>query len=1848
MFPNKPFGQPGAFSGFGTNNTTTPFGQFAKPATGFSAPAFGTTSSTPLFGQNTQPANTGLFGAAAKGTAFGQQPTQTGFGFSSTPSTGLFGQQPQQTAAPAAGGLFGASTSSAFGQSKPTFGFAAPSTAPNLFGQPQAQQAQTTSVFGQPPTQSSNIFAPLSGGFRSNAPQGTTIKYAPTAGTDSILKHGNTTTVSTRHCCISTMKEYENKSLEELRYEDYLANRKGRPQGAGVFGQTQPTASPFGAPSTSTATGGLFGSTTENKLLFGQPSTSIGFGAPSTGFGTTAQTNTLFGKPATGFGAPTTSATTGFGFNAATPANPFGAANTQAKPFGVAAPQTNNLFGAPASQPSTGFGITPTTGFGSFGSQPNQSIGLFNQNKPTFSLGSSNSAFSFGQNTSTTTGTNLFGAKTTAPAFGAQTAFGAPATGTTAFSNSFGAPSTTQSTSLFTGTGFNKPATGGFSFGPTPATSTGLGLNLGQSSLFGNTTQKPGLFSGTTTFGSTGLGTSTGFGGGTSLGTGLNLGGNTMLGGGGLGGAQANQPSQLAQQQLLAMALVPFGDSPLFRNLPPSTGRANEVLQPTNPAAQKAVLNSSTQYKVSPRSDSKVKVKVGYSSLIKRSLCEGLEDDDGSTAQTFQVRPNPKRLNIIPSPASNRPTLESTMQPIGARDSEKENVSPLSPSSPSADTGTADWLRKSKEATKPSSSTSGRRSLNDSTLNPDESFSNNTVLELRTQQQPSTSPKDPGDLTSSAVCVPPSSPRSDDKDANSNKSSSSSDDSHELEDSTPQLLDAESHPTGIVCRRAGYYTIPSLDELTSYMNDDGSCIPDNFTVGRDGYGNVFFEERFDVADLNLDDIVHFRHKEVVIYPDDEHKPPVGQGLNRRAQVTLDRVWPMDKTTHSPIMDPDRLNQMDFETKLHHVCAKMGARFKEYRPQTGSWVFTVDHFSKYGLTDSDEEDAPAAGVLKGVIGKVPPVKGVPMKPPAPKVSSPPGPVDLKKNSSGFDSDMLEKSPMAKKFSSSYDNDMIVETVSQITSPMALLARESGTSSHKVQLMKSSFFMGGDEEDEDVDMNYLDSTSLPFSGLGGVGDGTEYSDGSEEEIARSAPVLSRHGLLRTQFALSEMSGQSIRVDAPQGVSSFEVPSSYQPSRRIMPMASSERSLPLVDKPKTVILRRKGKISSRLLAGNCLADITLMRGASFKVGWGLKSIFLTMEDDFKLLSADSRSHSLSMKMLCNEKPSSFKDSVIGHLRIQLMCSVSGVEGGCPIRAPQNGTDALLKHHKEAQKIASCDENLLLNYHHQVWELCAALWGDLPELQVQEGGRDTNSHYTAMIRRKAVLQWLEGVNKPLVEQETARIFESGDSLRPLNENYLDGILSLLSGHQILDACQKAQEYGDHYLALLLSQLSGSAAVRKLMCEQLDSWEKSKADAFIDPRRLRLYLLVAGLANYESSDGLFINTCHLLDWKRAFAIHMWYICSPVASLPDALLLYQNAFCASDEDSGRAYAKRPDPPYLDSLSDDCVETVHGRKLNDLCYHLLQLYCERTHPLEQLLNPATHTDDPKDYRLSWCLMQVLNSLDYSHVSPLSEANIHCGFASQLENYGLWEWAIFVLLHIKNNFARKSAVQDILGRHIELLEHSKLSEAETFLSEELHIPTEWIYQAKAIRASCEHRYRDQVLYLLKASEWNEAHQVIMEHLAADAIINEHYSYLETLLRELESPERSSSICGWSNQGALLWDYLTVHKTLNELLDSVASNPNGFRDADASYRLERIQPQLQRLCSRINNLPCRNAKDRLCQCEIAKRACTLVRNVMQLQHGESAVWSNVMSQLISQLPLPEDYAQQELQQLLSAYAT
>jgi nuclear pore complex protein Nup98-Nup96 len=158
------------------------------------------------------------------------------------------------------------------------------------------------------------------------------VKFAPPSGSDTVTKNGVQTTINTNHQCITAMKEYEGKSLEELRYEDYQANRKfpqNQPSGAGTaFGTTGglfstgttagTTSGGFGSLAPATTTGGLFGSSTatQNKPLFGSstPTTTGLFGSQNTQntanqssfFGVSAAQPAAAAQPFSGFGGSTT------------------------------------------------------------------------------------------------------------------------------------------------------------------------------------------------------------------------------------------------------------------------------------------------------------------------------------------------------------------------------------------------------------------------------------------------------------------------------------------------------------------------------------------------------------------------------------------------------------------------------------------------------------------------------------------------------------------------------------------------------------------------------------------------------------------------------------------------------------------------------------------------------------------------------------------------------------------------------------------------------------------------------------------------------------------------------------------------------------------------------------------------------------------------------------------------------------------------------------------------------------------------------------------------------------------------------------------------------------------------------------------------------------------------------------------------------------------------------------------------------------------------------------------------------------------------------------------------------
>jgi hypothetical protein len=140
------------------------------------------------------------------------------------------------------------------------------------------------------------------------------------------------------------------------------------------------------------------------------------------------------------------------------------------------------------------------------------------------------------------------------------------------------------------------------------------------------------------------------------------------------------------------------------------------------------------------------------------------------------------------------------------------------------------------------------------------------------------------------------------------------------------------------CTRNGVHTIPSMDILLKMTKDELMNVR-NFTILKDDVGKVTFMGTTDVIGLDIDRIVSFKEREIVVYPNENDKPVIGEGLNKQAEITLFKCWATDKKTNRPTEDPAELEA--FTKKLRRRCRKWGCQFKSY--EHGNWTFILENF-----------------------------------------------------------------------------------------------------------------------------------------------------------------------------------------------------------------------------------------------------------------------------------------------------------------------------------------------------------------------------------------------------------------------------------------------------------------------------------------------------------------------------------------------------------------------------------------------------------------------------------------------------------------------------------------------------------------------------------------------------------------------------------------------------------------------------------------------------------------------------------------------------------------------------------------
>ncbi|KAM0355879.1 hypothetical protein ACHAPU_000266 [Fusarium lateritium] len=1810
--------------GFGATNTAGGFG--AKPAFGSTA----TSTGTGLFGGSAANTNTtagtgfGGFGGAATNTtpAFGSNTgggmfggntaNKTGFGSTPAPGGSLFGGGANTTTNTSSG--FGAG----FGASNTnTLGGAAgepPGSAVAPFQAHTEKEANSTStnhyqnlLFQDPYKKYSadelrladyvqgrrhgnatgggafGVSSGFGGGFGTNTNTTATSGFGatPAANTGGGLFGGG---ANTNAAPAST-------GFGSTGF-GAAANNNTATTGGGLFGNAanKPAGGLFGSTTTQAPqTGGLFGggANTATTGGFGQTNTT------GTGFGQT-NTNTgggLFGntqnKPAGNgfsFGNTNTNNTATGGFGASTTNSAFGANNATANPSGGLFGGNNNTQAA-------------STGGGMFGqnnqqTQQNTGTGMFGQSNQTQQTGGM-----FGQNNQQKpVGTGLFGNTNTAAAGTGGGLFGNSQQQTN--TTGFGAANNSNATGGMFG---NKPAaTGGGMFGNNTAaqpSTTGTGLfgglgsnnqaqqNTGTGGLFGNTAsqqQKPGLFGASTSNAGNSL-----FGGQPSQNQ-----GSTMFGGSTNQQQQQNGASILgnsqsanAPQGLTANLndVSAFGSPGLFAGL-----GGNEVQNP-GPLATPLSGGSKPRrssilpmYKLAPASASR------YATPQKRGFgfsYSAYGTPSGSPASSISSTPGNLGHSLLGSGRSG--SLSKSLSSNNLRRSFNTEDSILAPGAFSngsqprwyGSTGSKKLiinrdirsdLFSTPQKDKATDAGTGSRKLS-------KRVSFDTTNVDMEDSTPVRALPAAGDVDSPAN---DETPRQNRATNNSNAlTGSKTPEMEEVKGNELAIVHEEDHAatpespaTSIVDKAPGqYWMSPPLEDLENLNRMQRQKV-DGFTVGRDNVGYVSFKVPVDISNIDLADLcgslIVLEPRSATVYPVSAKKPPVGKGLNVPARIALEQSWPRGGRDKRVASDPKKFNK-----HVERLKRIENTTFESYDKDTGIWVFSVEHFTTYGLDDDDSDDeeitqnesAPAQEMAVDVSDNSPMEDdtfefrrhralpgGFEDQPQAfqPQFSgeqsflgvssadSAPNDVRLSleeeyADDMGDEYDLSEDEDMAR---SSLEQHLAAELDDNSSEgvPEAVKATPGGILRARMRAVKDS---AGPVQLEVADgddwMEMLRKTVSPVKRdrqlLRELNDSPSRKTGLLIDLDRSGPdTLRKSSIWRKSTAkndrLDNFAASTIGMDKGRGfATSIDLMNSLFEKPKPAPQ-HLQASTPTRGFPKWPYERQDKKMNldgyektfhdaGRPTWG---PDETLVFSRPLTFQGGRRSLIQNADIlSFQRCTIQTERQELRVATFATEQSKRY-------LGNQDKLTDIRVVDGVPYASLSTTQFEDVFHQQDMNDPASMQEK-------HVWELASILFDPI----------DNASQPEHLIRRSKLSQFWS----LLVDSASSTTIGLAGS----NE---EKAVACLAGHRIIDACKHLLDGKNFRLATLVPLIGTSDDAKKEMREQLKAWHESKMLSEFSESIRTVYELLSGNACVcegmkgvpveDRLDSFVISKKFGLDWKQAFGLRLWYSIAQQDDLAVAVQGFKN-----DIDQEREYL--PLPWYIDQGIKPLWDDDNSERRQDLLWGLLQLYANKAADLEDVLRPENSQLSPLDMRLTWQLGLALASsgkVSFGQDGAEKADAATVAFASQLTSAGEWLEAVFVLLHLSNPLARQMAIQEHLARHAGLIGDEN-SSAFVVLTEKFQVPALWIWEALALyMRSVKKDAYSEVQCLLRAGSLVEAHRVLVNDVAPLAVVERDYANLSALISEFDG--RQEIISDWRLGGEIYSLFLTLiqHRARHEI--------------------------------------------------------------------------------------------------------
>ncbi|ORX51427.1 hypothetical protein BCR36DRAFT_582976 [Piromyces finnis] len=1698
---------------------------FGNTNSGFGTSSFGNTG----FGNNQQNNSMGGFGQST----FGNN-NNSAFG-----SNNAFGSKP---AFGQSNSMFGSNNNN----NQSTFGFSSNNNNTSTFGSNnnafgKSFLGNNNSAFGSTNTfgsQSNNGFGGFNSGMNNMQNQGTgNPSYQVTTE-----KEQNIATPSNFHS-ITAMAQYKNFSFEELRLKDYQLNKKFPQNG-------------FGS-STNTFGNNSFMNSNNNSAFGQKPA----FGSSNT-FGQNQMNSNSFGQNNNAFGSNNT-----FGSNNNTSGGLFG--SNQNNTFGQM--NNNNTFGSSLKPANTGFG-----GFGS------STFGNNNNNNTTSAFGSNNTStgFNFGNNQNNTSAfgstNNSFGMKpatnTSTSGFGfgntqnnTSLSMNKPAGSTGMFGSSFSFGNNNNnnnntSNSLFgntqnntTSTGLfgsnNNTATTGSLFGNKPAIGGGLNLNKPATSTL-NAGNKP-MFS----FNSTGT-TNTSFGtqnnslfgskpATTSFSsfntakpaTGCLFGNTTTSTFSGMNTGLNQAPLQASIDQ------APYGINPLFETVASSNVLGSSKTEVSETSKIKKSISSS-QYKTTPKATTKIKLQ-GFSApspgskpeLIKKTLFDSRNIDDPQLANKLVTRKSIKKLII------------------NKEEEKSEIIKPISSS-----------LFIQKESKK---------------INFNENLEISTPNKQKLNVTPFTLNKSTGSVNKSSIFLTPGRTVTE---------------TNETTINTKNEIKVETQETKTSYVN-DYIISPSLSEMNRMTNEELKHVKD-LIVTYPGVGSVHFLEPVDLISASptndrngivkiFGSIIIIEPKVCTVYPGEENKPPVGQGLNVPAHIELLKCWTMDKATQKPILDVEHPR---FKRHMKKLKTMPETEFISFDIETGCWSFNVEHFSKYGLLNEEEEEEYTDNEKH--IAKY---------------------CKIRQNSNDdsrygvyevvsvdISSDEEEELKNDEKMNKHEKKELLKRLVS---GELELLAEEvyhsSGESSSSdngdssegsdSQEKKSKENLNLDNNESDEIKKEKELGKVKSNNLKGKKDTT--SNKRKHNIKHETITK-----LVNENPVKKLKSKGFDMNINQPITQKENVSNIKN---------------IIEHSESVSFNHEKNYK----------NIGLALSRSFRVGWGPGGVLITKLPN--IVKNASGGNVLPMEKIVIHHLNLFDDADDMKLREKHRITLQNQLNNSNIVNDKNEEDKfekniLKKEDNDIQLIPKIklspkisfktftdmlseksmdvfDQNEIM-----IWKLCEALFDPIlinttenNEIVEKELDETKNKYFSKMFKKERINKWLEEYVQDEIEQNIIelrkKIKNTKDKVQ-MKELNNEIIFNLLSGRKLSKACKEVIKQGDYRLATVISQcgscfesseflsygkgVPGSGVMdnytQNLINQQISLWENDAKNNEYKSNYINLWKLIGGQVD---------DVCYGLNsWKRTFALFVWFVNGGMDDLADSLEKYEQILESQREQDivkKEDLISEPLPSYFENqlYKDDekkennifeSFDMKQKPKHFDIVYHLFKYYVNDSYNKNKIFSPQNISSDMLDYRIPWLINSLLSKSQLQNEKEKRlQDKLTISLAFQLESIGMWDWACFVCLFINNKNCREMAIKNLIYRYYPIDDYSgsiykelcsieksneeklkasnetfeftknKNSELWTFLVDKLKIPEMWIHETRIIKARYANDAILEAIYLIDAKCWNKVHSLVINKILPEAIINNNTKFVEKILNKINHQE----VKDWENGGQLFLSYLSI---------------------------------------------------------------------------------------------------------------